>query len=156
MALTKLQRPSILSQPGASFQSSSSVASGTTSVDTQTAALANEFLNAVTTIHKFHLRITGLGSFAAHKALNEFYDEIGEHADALVEKYQGASEKLLDIKDTVPTCVYDVEECINYLRNMTAQITALQAVMPYSEIVNLLDEAKATIDSTKYKLLFFK
>jgi len=28
--------------------------------------------------------------------------------------------------------------------------------MPYSELVNILDETKALIDSTKYKLLFLK
>ena len=126
------------------------------SVDYQTAALCNELLNAVTSVHKFHLKITGLGSYAAHKALNDFYDEIGDHADSIVEQYQGASEKLLDIPDTIPTKINSVEECIFYLKSMTAQVNSLQAVMPYSEIVNQLDEVKSLIDSTKYKILFLK
>jgi len=126
------------------------------SVDYQTASLCNELLNAVTSVHKFHLKITGLGSFAAHKALNNFYDEIAEHADSIVEQYQGASEKLLDIPDTIPTKLSSVEETVFYLKNMTAQVNALQAIMPYSEIVNQLDEVKSLIDSTKYKILFLK
>jgi len=136
--ITKLQRP------------------GGNDVDKKTAALANELLNAVTTIHKFHLKVTGIGSYAAHKALNEFYDEIGDHADDVVEKYQGAAEKLLEIPDTTPTKVSSVAECITYLKGLTTMVDELQAIMPYSELVNILDETKALIDSTKYKLLFLK
>jgi DNA-binding ferritin-like protein len=125
-------------------------------VEKKTAALANELLNSVTTIHKFHLRITGTGSYAAHKALNEFYDEIGEHADDVVEKYQGAAEKLLDIPDTAPKRINTVAECVDYFRDLTKMIDELQSIMPYSELVNILDEAKALIDGTKYKLIFLK
>jgi DNA-binding ferritin-like protein len=130
--------------------------SNNSSVDSQVASLCNDLLNAVTSVHKFHLKITGLGSYAGHKALNDFYDEIGDHADSIVEQYQGASEKLLDIPDTIPTKLSSVEETIFYLKNMAAQVNSLQAVMPYSEIVNQLDEVKSLIDSTKYKLLFLK
>jgi DNA-binding ferritin-like protein len=126
------------------------------SVDMQTATLCNELLNSVTTIHKLHLKITGIGSFAAHKALNEFYDGIGDNADSIIEQYQGASERLLEIPDTIPVKLNSVDEAISYFRNMTAQVNALQAVMPYSEIVNQLDEVKSLIDSTKYKLIFLK
>ena len=126
------------------------------SVDMQTATLCNELLNSVTTIHKLHLKITGIGSFAAHKGLNEFYDGIGDLADGIIEQYQGASERLLDIRDTIPVVLNTADEGVSYLRNMTAQVTALQAVMPYSEITNQLDEVKSLINSTKYKLIFLK
>lgn len=128
----------------------------TNDLDKKTAALANELLNAVTTIHKFHLMVTGVGSYAAHKALNEFYDEIGDHADDVVEKYQGAAEKLLDIPDSVPTKVSSVNECVAYLKGLTKLVDEVQSIMPYSELVNILDETKALIDGTKYKLIFLK
>jgi len=122
----------------------------------QTGALAQDMLNAVTSIHKIHLKVTGLGSYAAHKALNQMYDEIGEHADDLVEQFQGAMEKILEMPNTSPTEINTVEEAIEYLRKLKDKITALQANMPFSEIVNSLDSAKSTINSVKYKLLFLK
>lgn len=125
-------------------------------VDLQTAQLCSELLNSVTSIHKFHLKTTGVGSFAAHNALNKFYDAIGDHADAIAEQYQGASEKLLEMSDTAPQKINSVEEAVGYLKSLTVQVNALQQSMPYSEIVNQLDEVKSLINATKYKLLFLK
>ena len=39
--------------------------------------------------HIFHWQTTGAGSFAAHTALNAYYDAIPDLTDALVESYQG-------------------------------------------------------------------
>lgn len=149
--IQKLSRPSV-------FSSSTSYTppAETCAVCMQTAALAQDLLNAVTTIHKIHLKITGLGSYAAHKALNEFYDEIGDHADSIVEQFQGAEEKLLEMPNTAPVELNSVEETIDYLRKMKDKVNALQSIMPHSEIVNQLDEVKSLIDSTKYKLIFLK
>ena len=126
------------------------------SVDTMTAACVSELMNAATSIHKLHLKVKGTGSYAAHKALNELYDALPGHADDLAEGYQGASEKLLDYKESAPRTLNTVEEGIAYLRDMYQMINALQAKMPYSEIVNSLDTVKDTINSGKYKLLFLK
>lgn len=120
----------------------------------QTAALAQDMLNAVTSIHKLHLKVTGLGSFAAHKGLD--YDAFGDHADDLVEGFQGAEETLLELPNTAPSELNTVEEGLEFLRKMKDKINGLQANMPYSEIVNELDNVKATINSIKYKLLFLK
>ena len=40
--------------------------------------------------HRAHLKATGPGSFAAHMALGNFYEEIVERADAFAEAYQGS------------------------------------------------------------------
>ena len=37
--------------------------------------------------HRAHLKATGPGSDAAHRALRDFYDEIVEKADAIAEAY---------------------------------------------------------------------
>jgi len=47
---------------------------GGSSLDTMTAACATEMMNAATSFHRLHLKVTGDGSFAAHKALGEFYE----------------------------------------------------------------------------------
>ena len=154
MALQKISRGSIFSVSGPSIMSSAIGGHETCALCMQTAALAQDMLNAVTSLHKLHLKVTGLGSFAAHKAID--YDAFGDHADDLVEQFQGAEEKLLELPNTAPTELNTVEEGLDYLRKMKDKIEALQSNMPHSEINNLLDEAKSTINSVKYKLLFLK
>ena len=64
----------------------------TNSVDTMVANLVTELMNAATSFHKLHLKVTGVGSYASHKALNELYDALPDHADDVAEGYQGATE----------------------------------------------------------------
>ena len=130
--------------------------SGGDSLEAKTAALVSELMNAATSIHKLHLKITGLGSYAGHKALNELYDALPGHADDLAEGFQGAAEKLLTYEDNSPRILNSVEESLSYMRELVTQVTSLQQVMPYSELVNDLDVVKSTINSVKYKLLFLK
>ncbi len=145
MAMTKLQRPS-----------SSQTMNTNDSLETKTAMLISELMNATTSFHKLHLKVSGIGSYAAHKALNELYDALPDHADTLAEGFQGASEKLLMYTEPAVRCLDSVQEALVYLRELTGQVNSLQASMPYSEIVNDLDTIKSTINSIKYKLLFLK
>ena len=126
------------------------------SIDSMTAACVSELMNAATSFHKLHLKVTGMGSFAAHKALNELYDALPDHADDLAEGYQGASEKLLDYSEIAPKTLSSVSEGISYIRDMVNMVSNLQSKMPYSEIVNELDNVKSTLNSAKYKLNFLK
>lgn len=129
---------------------------GGSSLDNMVSACASELMNARTSFHKLHLKVTGDGSYAAHKALNKLYDELPEHADDLVEGYQGAAEKLLKYSETTARELDSVTDAVYYLRDISAMITKLQGMLPYSEIVNELDNVKSTINSAKYKLLFLK
>ena len=129
---------------------------GGSSLDTMVSACATEFMNARTSIHKLHLKVTGEGSFAAHKALYELYDALPDHADTLVEGYQGAAEKILSYSEVAPRTLDTVADGVAYLRDIYAMINKLQGMLPYSEIVNNLDLVKDSINSTKYKLLFLK
>lgn len=126
------------------------------SLESQVAACVTELLNAAVSFHKLHLRVTGMGSFASHKALNELYDALPEHGDALAEGFQGAAEKLLSYQDSAPRILNEVADALSYLREMTAMVNGLQALLPYSELINDLDNVKSTINSIKYKLLFLK
>jgi DNA-binding ferritin-like protein len=119
-------------------------------------ACASELMNARTSFHKLHLKVTGTGSYAAHKALNELYDTLPDHADTLVEGYQGAAEKLLTYTEVNPRTLDTVADGVSYLRDIYAMVNKLQGMLPYSEIVNNLDLVKDGINSTKYKLLFLK
>lgn len=129
---------------------------GGSSLDTMVSACATELMNARTSIHKLHLRVQGEGSYAAHKALNEFYDALPDFADTLIEGYQGAAEKILTYKEQTPRTLDTVSDAVSYLRDIYGMVNKLQGMMPYSEIVNNLDLVKDSINSTKYKLLFLK
>jgi hypothetical protein len=129
---------------------------GGSSLDTMVSACASELMNARTSFHKLHLKVKGDGSYAAHKALNELYDSLPDHADTLVEGYQGAAEKLLTYTETNPRTLDTVADGVAYLRDIYAMVNKLQGMLPYSEIVNNLDLVKDVINSTKYKLLFLK
>jgi DNA-binding ferritin-like protein len=125
-------------------------------VESLTAACVSELMNAATSFHKLHLKVTGTGSYAAHKALNDLYDALPGHADDLAEGFQGASEKLLSCGEAAPRKLDTVADGIDYLKDMCDMVCKLQDKMPYSEIVNDLDTIKSTINSAKYKLLFLK
>ncbi len=146
-----LKRPDAV-KPNASY--AAAPAGG--NVESLTSACVTELMNATQSFHKLHLKITGTGSYAAHKALNELYDALPGHADDLAEGFQGASEKLLSYTDVAPRKLDSVTDAVDYLKDMCDMVCKLQDKMPYSEIVNDLDTIKSTINSAKYKLLFLK
>lgn len=120
----------------------------------ETGKLVSELMSAGISMHRLHLKVTGPGSYAAHKAIGDFYEAIQGHADSIAEQYQGARESLLDIPPTYPMSLDSVDSAVQMLRDLTGKVDSLQKIMPFSEIVNQLDEVKSLIDSTKYKLLF--
>jgi DNA-binding ferritin-like protein len=125
-------------------------------LETKTASLVSELMNGATSFHKLHLKITGIGSFAGHAALNELYDALPGHADTLAEQFQGAAEKLLTYTDEAPRVLNSVQDALAYCREINNMVTDLQGMMPHSEIANDLDMVKSTVNSIKYKLLFLK
>ncbi len=155
-----ISRPEVtVTQPKsepAKAQPTPSTGVGGSSLDNMVSACATELMNARTSIHKLHLKVTGEGSFAAHTALNELYDALPGHADTLIEGYQGAAEKILSYSEVAPRTLDTVADGVSYLRDIYAMVNKLQGMLPYSEIVNNLDLVKDSINSTKYKLLFLK
>jgi DNA-binding ferritin-like protein len=150
-----MERPKLLKREASTSAASYSVPSGG-SVDSMVAACVSELMNAATSFHKLHLKVSGAGSYAAHKALNELYDALPGHADDLAEGYQGAAEILLQCVDVSPRSLATPADALGYIRDITAMVTNLQSKLPYSELVNALDTVKDTLNSAKYKLLFLK
>lgn len=136
MALTKIPRPAPMGPC------------------TETAAMIAHAQALTTSIHQLHLRVSGPGSYAAHKALGDLYEGLPGLIDSVAEQYQGAREKLLDYP-VVPTVKCgSVQEALGHIKELYNEIQELQKIMPFSEIVNQLDEMKSLIASTKYKLMF--
>lgn len=100
-------------------------------------------------IHLNHLRVTGPGSFAAHAALNEFYSDVLDLIDGLVESYQGKY-GIIDI--TIPsTSKGDSIKCLEELVKLTDGGSAYKM---FSEtwIQNQIDEISTLTYQTLYKL----
>lgn len=129
-------------------------AGGSTGMDKKIADLVFELLHSSTKTHIAHLVTT---SYAAHKAMNSFYDDVIDLADDVAEQYQGAVEKILSYPESMELPpLKTTEQVISYLRTLHSRITDIQKECSYSEISNTLDEVKSLINSTKYKLLFLK
>ena len=126
------------------------------SLEGMVSGCVSELMNAATSMHKLHLKVSGMGSYAAHKALNDLYDALPGHADDLAEGFQGAAEKLLEYTDVAPRNLDSVSDALSYIREMVNMVSMLQGKLPYTELVNELDNVKSTLNSAKYKLLFLK
>lgn len=127
--------------------------------DKAVAGFVVELMDASIKFHILHLSITGPGSFSIHKALNDLYEALPDHADSIAESYQGASGELLKYPADMPASVCapamtTVKDAIAYIDDLHAAISNLQSMISYSEIVNDLDTIKSTLNSAKYKLKF--
>lgn len=120
----------------------------------ETAALIAHAQALTTSMHQLHLKISGPGSYAAHKALGEFYDGLPGLVDSVAEQYQGAREKILEYPVIPAIKCGSTQEALSHMKELYNEIVELQKIMPFSEIVNQLDEMKSLIASTKYKLMF--
>ena len=101
----------------------------------------------------WHHQVEGVGSFAAHKALEEFYDEIVDLLDDLSESYAGIYGRLkgYDVHDLADFT--SIDDIIKYYRNCYDWLETERKTAPQdSYIQNQLDEITQLLGSTLYKL----
>lgn len=100
-------------------------------------------------IHLNHLKVTGPGSFAAHSALNEFYSDVLDLIDSLVESYQG---KYGIIEITISSSKSgDSIKCLEELVKLTDEGSAY-LLFHESYLRNQIDEISTLTYQTLYKL----
>lgn len=91
-------------------------------------------------------------SYAVHKALNEFYDEMLELVDTLIENYQGIYGKTKSFK----TDVFEVESdnAVDYLSELKDFVKCGRTLISEddTEILSDIDSILSCIDETLYKL----
>jgi DNA-binding ferritin-like protein len=127
------------------------------SLDDRVAYCGGKLLDAAAAFHKLHLKVNGQGAYAAHKALGDLYEQLPGLTDAVLEGYQGAAEVILDFEEeNYAKTLNSVEDAVSYIRELSGKVSMLQQMMPYTEVVNDLDNIKSLFNSTKYKLLFLK
>ena len=107
-----------------------------------------------TQAHVFHLQTN---SFAAHKALNEYYDGIIDLADGIAESIQGKYGIITGYSNIDLLEGNDCNEVIKYFTALEMYVDRARQTMPQdSYIQNQVDEVVALIVSTIYKLKFLK
>jgi hypothetical protein len=107
-----------------------------------------------TQAHVFHLQTN---SFAAHKALNEYYDGIIGIADGIAESVQGKYGIITGYSNIDLLEGNDCNEVIKYFTALEMYVERARQTMPQdSYIQNQIDEVTALIVSTIYKLKFLK
>lgn len=108
--------------------------------------------HARTNAHILHLKTK---SYAVHKALNDFYDEIVDLVDALVENFQG----IYGLIENYPSDFELVDDPRTLVAELGSWIEASRGKLFSSDdtaLYNQLDEILALCGSTTYKLRFLK
>ena len=95
---------------------------------------------------KSHLKTD---KYSDHKALNEFYEDIVDLVDALIEEYQGIYGKVKDLKNMMTT---DKQSAIDYLESLREMTRDGKSLFKEDELKSDIDAILSLIDSTIYKL----
>jgi DNA-binding ferritin-like protein len=121
-------------------------------------AIIGQFISTLfasrTQAHIFHLQTP---SFAAHKALNEFYDEIIGITDGIAESYQGKYGIISGYGNIALQEYQSCEAIIMFFETLCMYVEKSRQILPQdSYLQNQIDEVVALIKSTIYKLRFLK
>jgi len=109
--------------------------------------------------HVYHLQVKGdMGSHAAHVALNEFYDELLELLDELIETYTGQYNIIEDYEtiDTSTTKSLDKIEYFIELNEFIKQTRKVAFLEEDTHLQNIIDEIVALTYRLLYKLKYTK
>jgi hypothetical protein len=103
--------------------------------------------------HIFHLQST---SYAAHKALQEYYEGIVDLIDSYVEAYQGKGDILRGYTNTFQV-IEEEGRTINYFMSVSTFVDKIRTELPQDGALNnIVDEISALVLSTIYKVRFLK
>ena len=115
--------------------------------------LVMDLLHSGTVTHIMHWQTE---SYAQHIALGEFYSEIPDLVDAVVEAYQGKNNVIL-AKFPNESESYEDMAPLAYMEYLSQELTEGRALFGEdAEIQNLVDAIADLIDTTMYKLRRFK
>lgn len=102
--------------------------------------------------HIFHLQTP---SFAAHKALEDYYDGIIDLIDSYAEMAQGRYGIIKGYQ--MPTQLFEDDSAVKYFMGLQKFVDTVRQTLPQDgELNNTVDEISGLISSTIYKLKFLK
>ena len=105
--------------------------------------------------HIYHLQVQGAGSFAAHKALQEYYEGIVPLIDGIAEGIQGRYGIITGYK--MPEAIREDNSPKMYFEGLSKFVEMIRQDIPQdSYIQNEVDTVVKLIEDTKYKLKFLQ
>lgn len=100
----------------------------------------------------FHWQTIGASSYAAHKALQKYYEGIPDVIDGLVESYQGKYGIMSNYDIKSVTNFQSIEQLITYFEELDSLIEENRTSLKDSYIQNQIDMFNELINTTLYKL----
>ena len=104
-------------------------------------------------IWKNHLQTS---KYRDHKALNDYYDEIVDKVDSLIEAWQGINGKTGELKNTLDTKFDEPIPYLEALKKFTKEGRDELINKDDTELWSTIDDILNLIDSTLYQLKEFK
>ena len=121
----------------------------------QIGLLMGTLMQSRTQAHIYHLQATGEGSYAAHVALQAYYEGIVDLIDGIVESYQGRYGILRGYK--MEGAIKEDDNALMYFEGLSKFVETIRTKVPQdSYIQNEIDNVVNLVESTKYKLKFLK
>lgn len=116
-------------------------------------------MSSRTIVHILHLNREGVGSYASHKALDDYYSGIVDLIDSIAECWQGYSGELIKGYKDFPISIYENSDPLSYLKLVKTYVQLHRyEIFPkeYSPIQNEIDNVENLLNKTLYKLQFLK
>ena len=110
-------------------------------------------LHSQTQVHIFHLQTK---SYAEHKALQKYYEDIDGIVDGIIESYQGKYDVVTGYNSIKTEDYKSNEQVIKYFKALDTMIEKNRKGVKESFIQNQIDTVQELINSTVYKLRFLK
>jgi hypothetical protein len=112
--------------------------------------MASALMASQTQVHIFHLQTK---SYAEHKALQGYYEDIDDLMDSLIESYQGQF-GIIENYQSLPISKYEgKEQVVSYFEDLMSMIEKNREDLP-SHLQNIVDTIVELITSTLYKIKF--
>jgi hypothetical protein len=108
--------------------------------------------------HIYHLQVNGeMGSHAAHKALQKYYEDVLDLIDELLETYQGQY-GIVDGYETIDTAETKTKEKVEYFEGLTEFVKHGRKAISLEDthLHSIIDDIVVLIYRTLYKLKFTK
>ena len=119
----------------------------------KTGEFVGTMLHSAVITHIMHLSVKGTGSYAKHKALQEYYEGIPDLVDTVAESIMGCYGEII----TGYPAMYGSKESdpLSLMLSLRDYVVSARTEMPQeSQIQNEIDNIATLIDSTLYKLRF--
>lgn len=101
--------------------------------------------------HIYHLQVTGPGSFAAHKALDDYYNGIIPLIDGIAESIQGRHGIIRGYK--MDGTIKEDGNFVSYFDALSKFVETARTQCPQDSYVqNQIDTVVELVESTRYKL----